>query len=130
MKKFLLWVYGLSGGLIVLSLVVAGGRAMFGGDDGDDQPAWRVPGMTVTPTGWSSGNASKMRTAAGNEFWQAIKRNVERQDAGSLRIACDAAQARLAKSRNNDEIKDWIDLAEACNAGLAGDWSKAYARLP
>ena len=85
--------------------------------------------MTITPTGRSSGNASKMRSTAGNEFWQAIKRNVASQDAASLRIACDAAQARLAKSRNNDEIRDWIDLAEACNAGLAGDWGRASRLL-
>ena len=35
----------------------------------------------------------------------------------------------MATHRNNDRLRDWIDLVEPCNDAVNGDWGAAERRL-
>src|SRR5690606_37313699 len=88
-----------------------------------------IAGMIFGDGGGDHGSDGGLRSETSRPFAVAINRNLISQDAASLRIACDAAEARLARSRNNAEVEDWIEMVTACNAGLDGNWESGQRRM-
>lgn len=105
---------------IVAGLVLAVGLSVVVGSQAEEQEAATE----------SRPSAATIKTEKARPFRTSINRHLEAGDLQAAVFSCDLAEISLAKSRSNDEIRDWLAMVPACNAAAAGNLAEARRLLP